>query len=897
MVDFSGSRQATLPTIVLFYLQFYSAGTGDSPLPFSPAADFVQSFLSFRYFWLPMPLLLLLSLLRRFPAHLLGALLLCGLTIPTSWAQGWIGLANSNYAGTNGLYQNPSSIADSRQKFFINLSGADVNFYNTYLEVKTPYTPWQLLRNNVGDEYRDVNGNVQFKPEYLTEMLDGRTKFVTASGEVRLPSFMVALGPTRALAFSSRVRGFAQASNVSEPLARLIRYSLDDAQRLGLANQVLSDNGFNLSVNAYHEFALSYAQNFTDNTVHFLKGGLTLKYLAGLGSAYVNNKGVSYQVYNGDSIEVRDRNVTYGSTDYRYYQRDDFKVTDLYGSQRLGWGFGGDLGLTYEWRPDADKYSYKMDGESWVDHTQNKYKLKVGLALVDLGGIVYDNPNYVRQAGMGSAGTVQWGSLDTIQYRQLAGIDELMQRTMRLNVQTKSFTSVLPAALHLNADYRFREHFYLGAAWTQNLLPTSTTGSRAISSLALTPRAEFSQAEVAFPVILANDYRKVQLGAMLRLGPLTVGSDNLGGVFGAGAITGYDLYASVGFGLSKTKHQDRDHDQVSDKLDKCPTVAGVWEFRGCPDRDGDHVPDKADACPDTPGLAKLQGCPDRDGDGIKDSEDRCPHLAGPAEFQGCPDTDGDKVPDKDDHCPDEAGLAKLQGCPDRDGDGIKDSEDQCPDTPGLPEHGGCPDTDGDGVYDHHDSCPAVAGPLDNKGCPYVDTDHDSVFDHHDGCPTVFGPAENKGCPYPDSDADGVADNQDECPKTPGPASNKGCPVLKKAEIKIINTAFANLEFETGKDVIRLKSYPSLNALAKLLVEHPTFILRLSGHTDNVGKPKANLLLSQKRTEAVQAYLLKHNVPNGQVVAEWFGQAKPKASNKTAAGRARNRRVEMKVLFE
>ena len=86
-------------------------------------------------------------------------------------AQGWTGLATSNYAGTNGLYWNPSSIADSRHKFYINLAGADINFYNDYLELAMPYTPWQLVRGKVGDEYRDGSGNVLFKREYLREQV------------------------------------------------------------------------------------------------------------------------------------------------------------------------------------------------------------------------------------------------------------------------------------------------------------------------------------------------------------------------------------------------------------------------------------------------------------------------------------------------------------------------------------------------------------------------------------------------------------------------------------------------------------------------------------------------------------------------------------------------------
>jgi len=804
---------------------------------------------------------------------LLTAFFLLALAQTSAWAQGWTGLANSNYVGTNGIYQNPSSIADSRQKFYINLAGADFNFYNTYLELNLPYTPWQVVRNSVDNQYRDEYGNILFKRDYLKENVNGRTKFATATGEVRLPSFMVSIGPSYALALSSRVRAFAQAVNVSEPLARFARYGLAEAETLGLTRQLLTDNGFNVSVNAYQEINLTVAHTFSPNIEHFFKGGFTAKYLVGMGSAYINNQGATYQVYDADSIQVRNRNITYGSTDYRYYQRDDFKVGDLFGSKRLGWGLGADVGITYEWRPDAEKYEYKMDGETWTDHTVNKYRLKAGLALVDLGAIVYDNPDYVRQAGLSNSSTVEWGSLDTIKFRNLANVDNLMQRVFTVNSRAKTFTSVLPAALHLTADYRFntpafRNHVFLGGAWTQNLLLDKTVGSRAISSVALIPRVEFKEAEVSFPVMLANNYDKLQLGAMLRLGPLTVGSDNLGGLFGATTITGYDVYASIGWGLGKTKHKDDDQDAVSNALDKCPKVKGVWEFQGCPDRDGDHVRDEVDMCPDVPGLSKFRGCPDTDKDGTQDSEDACPTEPGPAKFKGCPDGDNDGTPDKDDACPEERGPVATKGCPDRDNDGVVDTEDKCPD---------------------------VAGPAEHAGCP--DTDADTLFDNEDECPTVAGPVENKGCPYPDTDGDTVLDKDDACPKTPGPASNKGCPVLKKAELKIIQTAFAKLEFETGKDVIRKKSYPSLDALAKLIVGRPTYMLRLAGHTDNKGKPAANMRLSQKRAEAVKRYLVAKGVPESHIVAEWFGQTKPKASNKTAAGRAKNRRVEMKVTFE
>jgi outer membrane protein OmpA-like peptidoglycan-associated protein len=114
---------------------------------------------------------------------------------------------------------------------------------------------------------------------------------------------------------------------------------------------------------------------------------------------------------------------------------------------------------------------------------------------------------------------------------------------------------------------------------------------------------------------------------------------------------------------------------------------------------------------------------DTDGDGILDKNDKCPTVAGVAKYQGCPvpDTDGDGINDENDKCPTVKGLAKYQGCPipDTDKDGINDEEDKCPTVAGLARYQGCPipDTDQDGVNDEEDKCPTVKGTVENTGCP------------------------------------------------------------------------------------------------------------------------------------------------------------------------------------
>ncbi|RME13483.1 MAG: OmpA family protein [Bacteroidetes bacterium] len=346
------------------------------------------------------------------------------------------------------------------------------------------------------------------------------------------------------------------------------------------------------------------------------------------------------------------------------------------------------------------------------------------------------------------------------------------------------------------------------------------------------------------------------------------------------------------------KPKDRDKDGIPDRKDICPDNYGLAIYQGCPDSDADSIPDKDDKCPYISGLKPLQGCPDKDNDGITDAEDNCPDEAGSMEFKGCPDKDGDKIIDKEDECPDEPGLAEFKGCPDKDGDKIMDKQDDCPDEAGLAEFKGCPDKDADGIPDKEDKCPEIAGPKEYNGCP--DKDKDGIIDINDNCPDEPGVAENKGCPWPDTDKDGIIDKDDACPTQPGIPELKGCPPAPKLtakEEKIIQKAFSNLEFETGKDIIRPKSFPALNELADLLKQHPDWILTLSGHTDNQGTPESNMILSEKRAKAVAKYLIKKGVKPENIITEWFGDTKPIADNNTPQGRQKNRRVEMKVTYK
>ncbi len=231
---------------------------------------------------------------------------------------------------------------------------------------------------------------------------------------------------------------------------------------------------------------------------------------------------------------------------------------------------------------------------------------------------------------------------------------------------------------------------------------------------------------------------------------------------------------------------------------------------------------------------------------------------------------------------------------DRDHDGVVDSLDRCPDVAGLAALQGCPDKDGDGIADIDDKCPDVAGIAKYQGCPIPDTDGDGINDEEDKCPNVKGVARYQGCPIPDTDGDGVNDEEDKCPNEAGPASNFGCPVIDVVVVEKVNKAAKNIFFATGSAKLLAKSFGSLKDVAQILKENPSYKIDVDGYTDITGNADKNQLLSENRANSVKQYLISNGVDESRITSTGHGINDPIADNKTAAGRAKNRRVEMKL---
>jgi OOP family OmpA-OmpF porin len=213
----------------------------------------------------------------------------------------------------------------------------------------------------------------------------------------------------------------------------------------------------------------------------------------------------------------------------------------------------------------------------------------------------------------------------------------------------------------------------------------------------------------------------------------------------------------------------------------------------------------------------------------------------------------------------------------------------------VPEScGGVRDSDGDGVTDDKDKCPGTPKgvEVDADGCP-LDSDGDGVPDYKDKCPgTPRGaPVDADGCPL-DSDGDGVPDYRDKCPGTrPGAKVDaNGCEIIESVTIDLVNDEF---DFDSARlkpDMMRALD----DVAAKIRASRGDEQLLVVGHTDSVGSEAYNQGLSERRAQAVADYLASKGVARGNITTRGMGESQPVADNGTAAGRAKNRRVEIET---
>ena len=182
-----------------------------------------------------------------------------------------------------------------------------------------------------------------------------------------------------------------------------------------------------------------------------------------------------------------------------------------------------------------------------------------------------------------------------------------------------------------------------------------------------------------------------------------------------------------------------------------------------------------------------------------------------------------------------------------------------------------------------------------NGCP--DSDGDGVADNLDKCPEVAGDAANEGCPLDDRDGDGVADSDDVCPDEPGDAANNGCPEVPEKLVAFLDGEKSTLLFVVDSAVVTEDSNAKLKELTELLNAYANASVIIEGHASSDGSMPYNQTLSEKRAASVKEALIAMGIEASRLETIGYGETRPSADNKTAAGRSANRRVEFERKVE
>jgi outer membrane protein OmpA-like peptidoglycan-associated protein len=553
---------------------------------------------------------------------------------PSLKAQSYLGFLTDNYSGVHGVISNPANIVDSRYKFDINLGSASVFGENDYYGFPL---------------FETFKSTYDFGVDATTTPTDNNN-FVT-NIDVLGPSIMFNISPTQSIAVFSRLRMFGNIHEINGTLFDNFSNEFDQNEDF-----LVDEGDFYGAMNGWAEIGVSYARILLDDGTNFIKGGLSAKYLQGMGNVFVNGNDVLID-YDADGTVISPGNTT-GSIDsageFNFGQTENLEgdFANL-GLVKDASGIGFDIGFVYEWRPDNGASTAKYE---------NKYKLKIGVSVTDFGEIAY-------KMGSQSIFDLNEVNINEEDYNNAEDFEAALKAIYTFREVDAELNPRLPAAAHLTIDYALSNKVFLNLSGDYSLVKSATLNSSSIASnVFMTPRFESKWISFYMPVGM-KEYSGFSWGAGLRAGPLFVGSGSVLSNLMKDDAQAADFYMGLKVPFFHSKPKDKDGDGIVNKEDDCPDVPGPKENKGCPwpDTDKDGIIDREDRCPEEFGDKLNQGCPiiDTDLDGVWDENDECPNTPGFKENNGClwPDADNDSVPDKDDECPDTAGTIANKGCP------------------------------------------------------------------------------------------------------------------------------------------------------------------------------------------------------------------------------------------
>ncbi len=451
------------------------------------------------------------------------------------FSQNFLGIIGSNYIGTNAIAFNPANAVDTREKFSLNLASVGFDFQNNYARWTAPYSFLSFITQSVPSEYKNSNGTlILWRSEYITPITQKKKVNMFANAELKGPAFhfdfkKIGLG----IAAGVRYRFLTSISQNSPEVGLAI---VEGTKSSNLIGKTFENQKIVLNSGYYNEFFGSLAKVILKDEERFLKIGITGKYLVSDMAVNILANNFAFNVITSPTDNKKQNiNLPYTEATYALASIHNGLNATVFTDQMtklsgIGKGFGGDLGLIYEFRPDVMSFSRNNNGKGFTDPTKNKYLYKIGFSIVDIGFIRFASDNFVRTNEIYSK-NVQILPGD---YNKINGYEELISSTEQAyNVTNptfvRNFLMNTPASAITTFDYNFKPNLYLNIIWRQYLLQSSKIGPVGYSGISVIPRYEKKNYMISVPISLDNNYQNLNIGFSARYSSFFVGSDNLTG--------------------------------------------------------------------------------------------------------------------------------------------------------------------------------------------------------------------------------------------------------------------------------------------------------------------------------------------------------------------------------
>jgi len=452
--------------------------------------------------------------------------------------QSW-GFINSNYAGVSTVDLNPSAMVFSNLGWDINVLSADVSVLNNSFYNSPKFALPLLFKQQINIGVANTsNVSKLTNDDFIIHANIQTNTFLNLAVNIKGPSVMFTNGNS-AFAFTT---GFREGTSITGTPKNLTRLAYENLVYGDLYNQSLSvPNGTNIAVMVWSEIGISYAHKLTDDYFSLFSGGISLKFLSGYAGGYAISRGIDYTVPYASNFTGTNLNLDYGHAVHN-------ENNPVMLSNPIGSGISTDLGITYIRKKKPKKGPYypcpDPTGMSASYVPPRNYKWKLGASLLDVGSISFKTDAVAYSY---SSAAFSWDNATNVIPKTLKGIDSLIAiHFVSTNTSSpKNFFQIwLPTALSMQFDYNYNDVIYFNTSFVQRLVLTSDAHLNRMNSIAITPRYETYNFEVAMPIIL-NEYVYPNLGLMIRYRYFFIGTDQLGSTLGFTDLYGLNVYAGI----------------------------------------------------------------------------------------------------------------------------------------------------------------------------------------------------------------------------------------------------------------------------------------------------------------------------------------------------------------